>query len=74
MDSLVPIENGRKHHFVSIDFHEFQIDGIITPTRKILSVKHKSPHAFLYLTLMLYLKNVPCGSDYAINLMLVRVD
>ena len=74
MDSLVPIENGIKHHFVSIDFHKFQIDGIITPTRKILLVKHKSSHVFLYLTVMLYLKNVHYGSDYAVNLMLVRVD
>ena len=41
MDFLVLIENGTKNNFVSINFHEFKIDGVITPTRKILSMKDK---------------------------------
>ena len=35
MESLVSIEDGTRHHFVSIDFHHFEIVGIITPTMKI---------------------------------------
>ena len=34
-ESLVSIKYGTGYHFVSIDFHEFEIDGIIRPTKKI---------------------------------------
>ena len=34
-ESLVSIKYGTGYHFVSIDFHVFEIDGIITPTMKI---------------------------------------
>ena len=33
-ESLVSIKYGTGYHFVSIDFHGFEIDGIITPTMK----------------------------------------
>ena len=41
MHSLVSIENVTKHYFVLIDFHEFIIDDMVTPTRKMLSMKDK---------------------------------
>ena len=44
--SLVSIEDGTSNHFVSIDFHEFEIHGIITITTKIFQWKNKSYHAF----------------------------
>ena len=41
MESLVSIENGTRYNFVSIDFYEFENDGIITPTMKIFCMKNK---------------------------------
>ena len=41
MESLVSIENGTRYHFVSIEFHEFEIDSIIAPTMKILCIENK---------------------------------
>ena len=61
MNTLVSIENETRSQLVSIDFHEFQIDGTITPTWKILSMKHKSSHAFQCFNFMLYLKSRSCG-------------
>jgi len=44
-ESLVSIKYGTGYHFVSIDFHEFEIDGIITPTMKICWMKTNNiPH------------------------------
>jgi len=41
MESLVPIEDGTKYHFVSIGFHEFEIDSKITPAMKIFCMNNK---------------------------------
>ena len=41
MESLVSIEDRTRYHFVPIDFHEFEIDGIITPTIKVFRMKNK---------------------------------
>ena len=71
---LVLLENGTRRHFVSIDFHEFKIEGIITPTMTMLSIKNKYSHVFWYLSFILHLKNITCGSDYAANLMFTKVD
>ena len=43
MDYLVPMKNGTKHHFVSMDFHELKIDGIITPTRNVVRRMTQGP-------------------------------
>ena len=40
-ESIVSIKYGTGYHFVSIDFHEFEIDGIVTPTMKICWMKNK---------------------------------
>ena len=74
MESLVSIENGTRYHFVSIEFHEFEIASIITPTMKILCMKNKKFHAFWHLTFIFHFKSFDCGPDYAVNFMIVKVD
>ena len=39
--TLVSIEDESRYHFVSIEFHEFEIDRIIAPTMKILCMENK---------------------------------
>lgn len=75
-ETLVSIENQTtyRYHFVSIDFHEFQMVGIITLTRKVLSMMHKLSHAFWYLSFIVYPRNISCGSNFAANMTFVKVD
>ena len=73
-DNLVSMESRTTYNFVSTDLHEFQMGGIITPTRKILSMMYKISHSFWYLSFMVYPKNISCGSNYAANMTFVKVD
>ena len=72
MVSLVSTEDGTRYHFVSIDFHEFEIYGISTLTTKLFQWKNKWYHAFWHLSFIFHLKSIHCGSDFAVNLMISK--
>ena len=74
MEILVSIKDGTRYHFVSIEFHEFEINCIITRTRKIFQMESKYYHALWDLSFIFHLKSVHCGYDFAVNLIISEVD
>ena len=74
MESLVSIKDATRYHFVSIQFHEVEIDSTIRPTMKIFRMKNKYFHTFWHFKFIFHVKSFHCGSDYAVNLMIVKVD
>ena len=59
----------------SIGFHDFEIWGIIAPTRAIINFNEgQITYTFQSLNYILYLKRVSCGYGYTANLKFVKVD
>ena len=74
IESLVSIEDGTRYHCVSTEVHEFEIDNTITPTMKIFCMKNKTFHTLWHLNFIFHVKRFHCGTDYTVNLMIVKVD